>query len=315
MPSQCEFRRDPGTSDILLRWVLGAPVIPVTIAGDMRMDKEILLVDPFRCRLWELHDRCDTNITEYSCRAEIESVARHGQIVPALGRRLQGSPGYDVELICGARRLFVARHIKRKLSVEVRVLCDREALILMDTENRQRTDISPYERGMSYARWLRSGNFQSQDDIVQTMNVSAAQVSRLIKLTRLPAVILDAFPSADEIHESWGLELLNALENPDRREATLKRARAICLHNPRPSAAEVYRQLLTPTDGRLRSKAGRRDEVVKDQRGRPLFRIRQLRNTIAVVLPLERVPASMLATIRETLSSMLIGAPDCKAVE
>ena len=278
------------------------------------MHKEILLVDPFRCRLWDMHDRCDTNITEYSCRAEIESVARHGQIVPALGRRLHGNPDYDVELICGARRLFVARHIKRELAVEVRDLCDREALILMDMENRQRTDISPYERGISYARWLRSGHFKSQDEIVQTMQVSAAQVSRLIKLTRLPAVILDAFPSAAEIHEAWGLELLNALENPDRREATLKQARALCLRNPRPSGAEVYRQLLTPTEGRLRAKAGRRDEVVKDQRGRPLFRIRQLRNTVAVVLPLERVPASMLATIRDTLAAMLIGAPDARPV-
>jgi ParB family transcriptional regulator, chromosome partitioning protein len=182
------------------------------------MTKEIVFINPFRCRLWDLHDRIETHITEESCRAEIESISRHGQIVPALGRPLRGTPDYDVELICGARRLFVARHIKRDLAVELREISDREALILMDTENRQRTDISPYERGMSYARWLRSGHFQSQDDVARALKISAAQVSRLLKVARLPAVVVDAFADPTEIHESWGLDLMAALEDPERRD-------------------------------------------------------------------------------------------------
>jgi len=273
-----------------------------------QMPKQITLINPFRYRLWDLHDRFEANITEESCRAEVESISRHGQIVPALGRAVRGNPGYDVEIICGARRLFVARHIKRDLAVELRDVSDREALILMDTENRQRTDISPYERGMSYGRWLSSGHFQSQEDIARALKVSAAQVSRLLKLARLPAVVVDAFASPCDIYESWGLELVEALGEPERRAQTIKRARALCTQNPRPRGADVYRELLTSGCKGGRTKATKHDEVVKDNSGQPLFRIRQLRNSIALLLPVEKTPATTLAAIRQTLVTML-GVP------
>ena len=271
------------------------------------MRKEVVLISPFRCRLWDLHDRFETGVSEESCRAEIDSFSKHGQIVPTLGRRLRGNPDYDVELICGARRLFVARHINQDLAVELREMSDREALIVMDTENRQRADISPYERGMSYARWLRSGHFESQDDVARALKISAAQVSRLVKLSRLPAVVVDAFSSAAEIHESWGLDLIAALDDPVRRQPTIARARSIGLQSPRPHGADVYRQLLASTGKGRRLKAISHDEVVKDDLGRPLFRIRQLRNSIALLLPVEHVPAKTLAAIRQTLSTILVG--------
>jgi ParB family chromosome partitioning protein len=271
--------------------------------------KQIILVNPFRCRLWDLHDRFEANISEETCRAEIDSFSRHGQIVPALGRPLRGNPDHDVEIICGARRLFVARHIKRDLTVELREISDREAFILMDTENRQRADISPYERGMSYARWLRSGHFESQDDIARALKISAAQVSRLLKLSRLPAVVVDAFASPTEIHESWGLDLIEALDDSERRGPTIRRARSLSLQTPRQKGADVYRQLLASTGRGRRSKASGHDEVVKDEDGLPLFRIRQLRSSIALLLPLEQVPAAVLADIREALATILsVGA-------
>ncbi len=271
------------------------------------MRKEVVLISPFRCRLWDLHDRFESGVSEESCRAEIDSFSKHGQIVPTLGRRLRGNPDYDVELICGARRLFVARHINQDLAVELREMSDREALIVMDTENRQRADISPYERGMSYARWLRSGHFESQDDVARALKISAAQVSRLVKLSRLPAVVVDAFSSAAEIHESWGLDLIAALDDPVRRQPTIARARSIGLQSPRPHGVDVYRQLLASTGKGRRLKAISHDEVVKDDLGRPLFRIRQLRNSIALLLPVEHVPAKTLAAIRQTLSTILVG--------
>jgi ParB family chromosome partitioning protein len=119
----------------------------------------VIAVSPFRCRMWDMHDRLESHITEATCRSEIQSCAKHGQLVPVMGRKLHGDPDFDVELIYGARRLFVARHLNMPLSVELRELTDRAGLIAMDIENRVRKDISPYERGMSYSRWLRSGLF------------------------------------------------------------------------------------------------------------------------------------------------------------
>lgn len=77
--------------------------------------RNILSVNPFRACMWSLHDRCDRHVNEETCRAEIESFATHGQLVPAPGRLLRDDPDHEVELIYGARRLFVARHLNRPL--------------------------------------------------------------------------------------------------------------------------------------------------------------------------------------------------------
>lgn len=265
----------------------------------------IVSVDPFRCRMWDLHDRLEGAITEESCKAEIESFQRHGQIVPALGRPTRGRADYDVDLIFGARRLFIARHLGRALSIELREISDRDALIAMDAENRQRIDISPYERGMSYAQWLRDGHFRSQEDISRTLKVSAAQVSRLLKFARLPAVVVDAFRSPVEICEAWGCEMIDALERPQWRPLIIQRARALGARSPRPQSIEVYRQLMATCAKGRRARAAGRDQVIKSDRGRPLFRVRRLRNHVALLLPVDRVPGTTLSAIQRTLAEML----------
>lgn len=207
--------------------------------------QSIIVVNPFRCRMWALHDRIEDQITEEACRAEIESFSSHGQLVPVLGRPLRADPDHDVELIYGARRLFVAKHLNKSLIVELRELSDKEAIIAMDIENRQRSDISAYERGLSYTRLLRGKHLTSQDELARTLNVSRAQVSRLLKLARLPSVIVNAFESVAAIPEAWGLDLVDRWQDPDRQRPIAKRAREIAMKSPRPPAGDVYRELLT----------------------------------------------------------------------
>jgi ParB family chromosome partitioning protein len=255
--------------------------------------------------MWALHDRIDTYITEVTCRAEIESFTKHGQLVPVLGRVVRGDPSYDIELIYGSRRLFVARHLNKPLSVEVREISDRAALIAMDIENRQRMDISPYERGMSYADWLRSGHFQSQDDIARALKVSSSQVSRLLKLARLPSVVVDAFASPAEICEGWGLDLMNQLEQPEHRPAVIRRARAIGALMPRPPGREVYRQLLMMSAVRAKLKPRACAEVVKDAYGTPLFRVQQRAKAVSIVVPMTRMSTRALEQIRQSVAEIL----------
>lgn len=268
----------------------------------------IVSINPFRCRVWELSERLESQVTEESCKVELESFSRHGQLVPVLGRPLRGDPSFSVEIVCGARRLFVARHLNVPLLVEVREMSDREAIISMDIENRQRADLSPYERGQSYTRWLRAGQFSSQDEIARVLKVSASQVSRLLKLARLPPVIVDAFDSPTQICEAWGLELIEALDDPERRAATIRNARAIGRLSPRPSAEEVHRLLLSaPARGRRPAPLAH-DEVVKAENGTPLFRIRHQRSSIAVLLPVERVSAATLESLRHAITVVLVQA-------
>jgi hypothetical protein len=66
---------------------------------------------------------------------------------------------------------------------------DREAVIALDVENRHRKDISPYERGTSYKRWLELGHFKCQKELARALEISPSQVSRMLKLAQLPAVV------------------------------------------------------------------------------------------------------------------------------
>ncbi len=274
----------------------------------------VVSVSPFRCRMWDLHDRLEQHVTEENCRSEIESFSQHGQLVPVLGRTLCADANHDVELIYGARRLFVARHLNRPLVVELRRFTDREAIIAMHIENRHRLDVSPYERALSYARWLRSGRFESQEDLARSLKVSASQVSRLLKLARLPSVLVGAFRSPLEICEAWALELVEALDDPYRRSFILQRARAFGKHAVRPSGTEVFRQLLGPVEQRARTIVRSRDEVVLGVGGNPLFRVRQQRGSVALVFPSSRISAASLARIR-TAAANILETPEPMAVQ
>jgi len=258
--------------------------------------------------MWSLHDRVEDHITEDSCREEIASFSRHGQLVPALGRPLRNDPTHEYELIFGARRLFVARHLNIPLRIEVRELNDREAIVAMDIENRQRQDISPYERGLSYARWLREGHFSSQEDIAAALKISASQVSRLLKVARLPPVVIGAFQNPAEICEGWGLELAAALESPDRRAETIRKAREIVHAQERLAAREICRRLLSAHTNSRRTSAKSHDEVVLSE-GKLLFRVKHERAWVSVRVPVSRISGDALQEIRTALTTILQPVP------
>ncbi len=127
-----------------------------------------ITADPFRCRVWDLNDRMEEYVTEESCRAEIASVERDGQLVPVVGRVLRNNPDFDIEIICGARRLFVARHLKVSIRVQLRELTDRQAAVAVKTENSLRKETSPYERGLWLAKLLRQGIYRSRDEMARS---------------------------------------------------------------------------------------------------------------------------------------------------
>lgn len=269
----------------------------------------VLCIDPQRCRLWEGHERRTENIDENSCRAEIDSFLSHGQRIPALARPLKDDAAHDFELIYGARRLFVARHLKVPLQIVCRNMTDREAAVAVDIENRQRRDVSAYERGRSYSVWLRKQLFASQDELACTLKVSASQVSRLMRMAQLPSVLVNAFASPLDICESWGLALMDIWENPARRQTLSSTARAIAKEPAPRSAIAVFTRLnACSADLKSVAKGGThdfRDEVVKDDAGKPLFRVRQQRNATAFLLPNSAVSPHVLAQITHDVAQIL----------
>ncbi len=273
----------------------------MAIEALMQGSGNAILADPFRCRMWTHHDRLDEYITEESCRLEIESFHKKGQLSPAFGRRIHGDIQYDFELIYGARRLFVARHLNKPLAVIIGDLPDREAIAVMDIENRHRKDVSPYERGLSYARWLRQGVFHSQDDIARSLKISKSQVSRLIKLARLPTVVLKAFDSPLSISEAWGVALADAFEDVNRRSALLANARTLDRRTEALSSQETYNYLIAASRRATTALSPSRRQVVRSSSGEPLFHFKHYHQTHVISLSCRRISQSRLAEIHEAI--------------
>jgi len=272
------------------------------------MMQNVVSVSPFRCRMWEYHDRLEEGITAESCKAEIASFLAHGQQLPVLGRPLKGEHEYDIELVYGARRLFIARHLNIPLQVELREISDREAVIALDAENRHRKELSPYERGLSYMQWLRSQLFESQEQLANVLKVSPSQVSRLLKLAKLPSIIVQAFGSPSELREVWALDLYDAWQDKEKRRRIADRARALVSCQPRMPATKVYETLLAEGSIRARGSSDH-DEVVKDDQGTPLFRISNRRETTALLIPKQGVSDQMLRKIKAAVADILTQPP------
>ena len=218
---------------------------------------------------------------------------------------MPGDPNHDIELITGARRLFVARHLNKPLLVELRRLNDKEAMIAMDTENRVRKDVSPYERALSYRQFLRSGHFNSQGEIANALKISPAQVSRVLRLAQLPTVIVKAFDDPTKIRESWGKRLIDLLEDPSTRTSLFEAARTLSAASERLAVKDVYRRLVAASSKGRKLSPRHHDVVVRGDQGTPLFRIRHRRDSIAFLLPLDAVGERAMRDICEALTRIL----------
>jgi ParB family chromosome partitioning protein len=262
-------------------------------------------INPFRCRVWSEHGRLEEYLSEESCREEITSFQQHGQVVPLIGRRLIDDPTHEVEIICGARRLFVAQHLNVDVTVALRELTDRQAICVQEVENQHRKDVSPYERGRSMVRWIAAGYFESQEEIARMLNISASQVCRLIKVAKLPSVVVNAFASPLDICEAWGLELFAAWQDPERRAKLSSSARALAARNPRASKNEVFERLVSQKPAKAGHTTADHDEVVLDANGTPLFRIRYQRKSVALMFSTARIPERSMRIIKKALVALL----------
>ena len=259
--------------------------------SEPRKDREIILVSPFRCRVWTFNHRSEEKLTEDACKDLIEDIKTSGQQVPALGRRLYGDPDHDIEIIYGARRHLATRLLGRDLIVEIREMADDEALCAMEKENQQRMAPCPYERGHTWLRLLRSKACKSHQDIADRIGVARSLVSRLISIAELPAVILAAFANPDDIKADWGAELHKAWNDESRQPWVSRRARAFERMDTRPAPRQIYSTLISPPGISAKFTRHERNIAVTDGFGEVVFH-RQYRSGKTLWI----LPASILDT-------------------
>jgi ParB family chromosome partitioning protein len=203
------------------------------LSGDV-VEKILLWVEPERCRMWDRHNRRYDLLNETRCADLIESFKAQGQQeFPAIVRRIHNDSDHDYEIICGARRHWTVAWLRRhnyrqfRFLVDVRDLTDEEAFRLSDIENRDREDISDYERAMDYADAVSRYYNGRQKDMAERLEVSETWLSRYLGLAKLPKGIVEAYADITDIKERHARDLNPLLSHPDRKKAILDEAKTI----------------------------------------------------------------------------------------
>jgi ParB family chromosome partitioning protein len=252
--------RDRGDGSPLER----SPAQPTLAAAEMAlsgrsmpaMEREVVLaVEPKRCRPWKFHNRTDAWYTRERCQDLIDSIAKDGQLEPALARRLDGDKDYDFELIFGMRRRFACEATGQKLKIRVVDAPDARAAVLMHIENADRQDITPMERAISFQVQAEAKVFATQEAMAEALGVSKGQVAKMIKaagLLKVPAIgALFQDRSVVPVEQAYKVAAL--MERPGAKEVVLKAAQNLAARGgaKRPPA-EVLKALAASLD---RSKA------------------------------------------------------------
>ncbi|MGR3435715.1 MAG: ParB/RepB/Spo0J family partition protein [Shimia sp.] len=217
-------------------------------SGDVE-EKSLRWVDPAQCRMWDRHNRAYDLLTPENCRDLIDGIRAQGrQEFPAIVRAT-GDAAAPYEVICGARRHFAVTWLRAnnypqfKYLVDIRDLTDEEAFRLADIENRDRQDISDYERAKDYAEAVRLYYGGKQRAMAERLEVSEAWLSRYLQLAKLPETVVKAYGDVREIKEIHARHLKPLLRDPESRALVLAEARVLGSHDHRMDGAQVLSRL------------------------------------------------------------------------
>ena len=195
-------------------------------------DKTLHWVDPARCRMWDHHNRRYDLLSEDRCRDLIDGfIAQGRQEFPAIVRKLSGEDR-DYEVICGARRHWTVSWLRANnypdfnFLVEIRDLTDEQAFRLSDIENRDREDISDYERAVDYKSALGL-YYRNQKDMAKRLEVSEAWLSRYLALAAVPEEIVAAYADIADLRARHVRDLKPQLKSAKGRAALVRAAKEL----------------------------------------------------------------------------------------
>lgn len=203
-----------------------------TTLGKMARGKQrtvrLLMHPPDRIRIWKEHNRSYELLSAERCADLIEGFKRTGkQEFPAVVRGIPDDPSFDYELICGARRKWTATHLGWDLLIEVRELNDRQAFILQDLENRDREDISDYERALDYQQALPKYFENNRSQMAQFLEIDKSNFSKLLDLADMPRQIVEAYGDLRDFKTHHATTYKRLLADPATKRRVLDKAREL----------------------------------------------------------------------------------------
>lgn len=291
------------------------------IASGRRREVTIQSVEPGRCRMWVRHNRLYDYLNEENCADLIQRISIEGQKIPAIVRRLHNDPdGYEFEVIAGARRHFAVSHLRNAGArddilylVEVRKLTDEEAFRFSDLENRDRQDISDYERGRDYSVALGEYYQGKIKLMAEKIGMARQTLSIYLSVAKLPDVVLRAYGVPTAISVRHAATLSPMLKDPVRSRAVLNAAAEIASkqdaaiksqHVPQYSGIEVFRLLSAAGQKPKTTRTAKPDKmIVKGEGGQELCTLEKGQKFITIKVPVAKIAHkdALLAALHDAL--------------
>jgi ParB family chromosome partitioning protein len=188
------------------------------------------------------------------------------QELPPIVRALKDDQNYEYEVICGARRHWTVAWLRShnypqfKFLIEVRDLTDEEAFRLSDIENRDREDISDYERALDY-RLALERYYKKQKDMAVRLDMTETRLSRYLDLASMPQEIVTCYADPTHIRISHWVELKKLYQSPKTRSDFMDIASELVQNQKKTreeggsllDGQQVYRQLMKAANQRRRN--------------------------------------------------------------
>ena len=197
------------------------------------------LIEPSR---WaNRHPDSFSNIAFLRLKQDIEQAG--GNVQPILVRPRTDQPE-RYEIVFGHRRHRACSELGLPVlaMIDTTSISDQELFSVMDRENRERADLSPYEQGSMYRRALDQGLYVSNRRLAEALGVSHTWVANVLMVADLPPVVLECFSSPLVVQHRHAKVLHAALEQD--RKGVLRRAEKLRQQVRKPSPAAVIDALL-----------------------------------------------------------------------
>jgi ParB family chromosome partitioning protein len=233
-----------------------------------------------------------------------ESLKIHGQEIPIRVRPVANALPVQFEIVSGHRRhaACLALDAEQVGGHSILAIVDgaaanaRDLVLKMYRENEERYDLSPFEKGRMFSRWLEAGVYESQRDLSAAIGLHESMIARYLSLSALPAAILAAFRDERVISMSWAAPLNQALKLNEA--AVIKVAERLVSRQPAPTPDAVLKALISAAAGKQSPRGTSREESVRIA-GRIPLKVGSGRNRI--VLKLAHVDEATQKQLREEL--------------
>lgn len=167
-------------------------------------------LDPARITPSELANRLPESFEDKAFSQLVQEIREAGGNVQPIKVRPTQLPGFDYEVVFGHRRHRACLALGLKVLAVIEPVSTQAMFLEMERENRERKNLSAYEQGLMYQRALDVGLYPSQRALADAIGRDAGFIGRARQVVGLPAPILEAFTSRNDIQFLHGKPLMDA---------------------------------------------------------------------------------------------------------